>query len=265
MKQNGQRKGLWAPKAFVAAVLSSGHESEYGVSNWAREYAEPGYGRNVSAELGILFGNWNDRDRWNPETNLRDITDRRPSRFSAIAEHIGYELEWSDEWSTCDDCGKAVRTSPDCYAWQPYYRIVDDCSIVCNDCIDWAAELESAQDNPDTAVPTDCNPAEYGYIRLSEPRQYEHGFHPGQTDNPAAILKAIHATGKSGVIFRIADKGQFDVHFETWIRIAHFELAQAIGSVALCGSGNDTDHDAPIVDDWRAVTCTACLARQTGR
>lgn len=174
-------------------------ESEIDNMQWAPDYAEPGY---HSPAKGVLFADWN----------------VFPARIDDTLARAGYDVQWSDEWSICDDCGRAVRTSSDCYGWQPYYVMIDDCSIVCLDCVDWPAYLESIEDNPDTAVTRQCDPSEQGYERLSDEREYESGFHLGQNDSPAKILEALHATGRRRIVFRIADVGQFDVHFETWIK-----------------------------------------------
>lgn len=163
---------------------------------YAPDYAEPGYHHPGK---GIVFANWN--------TFPRGLDD--------ILERAGYAVEWSDEWSTCDDCGRAVRTSGNSYGWQASYQLVNDCEIVCNDCIDWAERLEAIEDDPTQAVPRACDPAEHGYHRISE---HESGWHPGQTDDPRVILKALHTAGKKGIVFRVSDVGQFDVHFETWQR-----------------------------------------------
>src|SRR5678816_1797897 len=103
---------------------------------FAKEYAEPGY---TNPEKGILFADWNDRttyrvdartfySRYSAEQFVKThevadpaIVEQRDDtmkRLSDLAEKAGYAVEWSDEWSTCDDCGKAVRTSPDSYGWK---------------------------------------------------------------------------------------------------------------------------------------------------
>ena len=200
--------GLMTPNAFMSAVFEQGGDygQSFGVENNANEYAEPGYS---APKNGILFGNWN---------NERNDTKKRRSRFARIAEYAGFALEWSDEWTTCEDCGKAVRTSADSYDWQPSYTMPDVCSIVCLDCTDWPAYLESIEDNAHKACTADVDPSDYGYTRLSDAREYQNGWHPCQNDNPTKILADAHKRGLSGILFRIPSVGQFDVTFETWIR-----------------------------------------------
>jgi hypothetical protein len=82
---------------------------------FAKEYAEPGYSQPDKA---ILFANWN----------------YFPRGIDTILENYGFAIEWSDEWSTCEDCGKAVRTNPDCWDWKPSFALVGDCTLLCLDC-----------------------------------------------------------------------------------------------------------------------------------
>ena len=95
--------------------------SEIDNLGYASEYAEPGYS---PTEKGVLFANWN----------------YFPRNIDSILEGYGYAVEWSDEWSTCGECGKAVRTSPDNWGWTPSFRIFNDCELLCLDC---AAESEA--------------------------------------------------------------------------------------------------------------------------
>jgi hypothetical protein len=74
------------------------------------------------------------------------------------------------------------------------------------------------EDNHRQAVRSHVNPAQYGYVPLSEHAQYESGWHPHQTDDPKKILAKLHAKGIRRVLFRISGVGQFDIAFETWFR-----------------------------------------------
>lgn len=71
-------------------VLDKLSDSE-AYASFCPDYAEPGY--HLGAEKqGILFGDWNHVSR---------------ELFRALEHH--FEMEWSDEWSTCDNCGRAIR------------------------------------------------------------------------------------------------------------------------------------------------------------
>lgn len=186
-------------RADYLRQLEQRAKSELDNLQWSQAYAEPGY---TDPDKCILFADWN----------------CFPRGLDSILEKAGYAIEWSDEWSNCGDCGKAVRTSPDSYSYQPHYVILNECELVCLDCVDWPAYLESIEDDPHACCVAECNPAEHGYTRLSDKHEYENGFHPGQTDDPAKILKALQDTGRSGIVFRLSETSQFYVRFETWQR-----------------------------------------------
>jgi hypothetical protein len=103
-------------RADYLRQLERDARSEVENMGFASHYAEPGYGQ---PRRGVVFANWN----------------RLPRNIDAILERMGFAVEWSDEWSTCDDCNGAVRTEPDGYDWKPSYRIVDD-ALVCSGCND---------------------------------------------------------------------------------------------------------------------------------
>jgi hypothetical protein len=88
-------------------------QSEIDNMDYARKYGEPGYD---NPKKGILFANWNSF----------------PRNFDMVLEKLGYAVEWSDEWFTCD-CGKAIRTQPDSYCWQPSYKEKHG-EILCKEC-----------------------------------------------------------------------------------------------------------------------------------
>jgi hypothetical protein len=172
--------------------------SEIENMGWSPEYAEPRYSNHPK---GILFADWN----------------YFPTVVTDILERAGYGIQWSDEWTTCEDCGKALRTSPDCYGWQPSYALVNECSIVCIDCLNGDAEsyLEGLEDNPRTAlnIPR-INPADWGYVQLKD--GFESGWHSGQTDNPVKIHAELIEAGHERILFRVDSVGQFDMRFSVW-------------------------------------------------
>ena len=179
--------------------------------NFAQDYAERGYS---SPENGIVFGNWNPVCGFD---KTKEIQKRDPvSKLARVLKAAGFELEWEDEWSTCCDCGKAVRTSPDSYSWTVGFRIVNECELVCLDCLDPEAYLAECEDDCDKAFPPEWNPESFGYTKHNG--DFETGFHPGQNDSPAAILKLLHSQGKRGVVFRIKSSGQFDLTWEAYYK-----------------------------------------------
>lgn len=144
-------------------------------------------------------------------------------------EHVS--LEWSDEWSRCDDCGKAVRTSPSSYGWSPSWAWVSDYEMVCHECY---------KDNIDDIVDHYLSEAKYGFknralhsdfIPFLEDlgftcwqerdgcKIYETGFHRGQNDDPKKVYDEIIKDSKDWeIIFVITDTGQFDIHWTAYVR-----------------------------------------------
>lgn len=77
---------------------------------YASTYGEPGYS---TTKCGILLANWNDIPK-------------------EIAEELEKqcELEWSDEWIIDYDNSRVYRTQPDCYWWQPSFKLFEDGSML---------------------------------------------------------------------------------------------------------------------------------------
>jgi len=80
---------------------------------------EPGYD-----DKPVVLGNWNSETRWDGEKRIT-VNNVMP-RIAKLLEKLGYEVEWEDEWTTCEDCGKATRSQPDSYSWQPSYAIIGE-------------------------------------------------------------------------------------------------------------------------------------------
>ena len=123
-------------------------------------YAEPGYDGELAAT-----GNWNEIDVYDRATNSRVTVSDLPRRVSNILEKLGFECEWSDEWTTCAHCQRLVRTSPDSYSWKRSYFSDENEGPVCQDCLleDPEEYLRNLEDNPDVAVTFDVDPCDHGY------------------------------------------------------------------------------------------------------
>lgn len=121
---------------FIEALMDSQEHIASSWANcltWASEYAEPGYD---SPELGVWFGDWNDIKERCPEWPKKlewHTVSNYPSRLAKLLERVGCSIEWSDEWSSCTDCGNVVRTSPDCMSWRPSYHLGDG-ELLCDEC-----------------------------------------------------------------------------------------------------------------------------------
>jgi hypothetical protein len=172
-------------------------QSEIDNIGYASEYAEPGY---TQPAKGIVFANWN----------------VFPRGLDSILERAGYEIEWSDEWSTCEDCGRAVRTSADSYGWTRSYVIMGEGSLLCRECVDEDEYInEYLLNKTDAADTFGIDLAAHGFTKVNAD-SYQNGWHPGQNDNPRDIADKL--TSGVDYVFQIDDKGQFDIRFSVWTR-----------------------------------------------
>lgn len=175
-------------------------ESNGGYFLESPDYAEPGYHKSDD-DMPILFSDFNDNS----------------PQWEAI-EACGCELEWEDEWTQCSACGRAVRTSPDCYSWLPSYSVTGECDIMCHECIkddpEGSGYLEELINNPRKSDTLGLDFGEHGGFKKLD-KEYETGMHPGQSGDPNAVyreLKSVYG-GASEAVFQVVNKGQFDLRW----------------------------------------------------
>lgn len=129
---------------------------------------------------------------------------------------------FSDEYSVCECCNKAFRTSPDSYSWVANYWIGDG-FILCEDCVreDYSEEyLESLENNPNTAntILSDDEIEKAGYKKVIA--DCECGW-CGRCDDPEKMLEQEKQNNKDGrYLFSISGTGQFHTDFDMWEKIA---------------------------------------------
>ena len=105
---------IQADRADYLRQLAQRAQAEIDNMGFSPSYAEPGY---EQPKRGILLANWN----------------VFPSTIDTLLERYGFAVEWSDEWTTCSNCNKAMRTEPSSYDWTPAYT-VEDGGEYCRDC-----------------------------------------------------------------------------------------------------------------------------------
>jgi len=223
----------------AARLIKAATGEEYGdydiVSDLVVGYAEPGYGSDESV---IVLGNWNDKTKYvqgivggRPTRHAPITTSNIPTRLGNALERIGVELEWSDEWTTCGECYRALRTQGDSYGWTMFGAFTGD-GYTCQDCMkadpnayltDTGYGNEEYINNSRNAVTwlTGAELKAIGFTQWApnDPQSYENGWHPGQTDDPKEILKEITETGEwAETVFLIDSVGQFDIRFSAWVR-----------------------------------------------
>jgi len=177
----------------------------------------------------VIAANWNPDSFEFQEGGLKH---NRLSKLSILIDKLEHvSLEWSDEWARCNDCGKAVRTSPDSYGWSPSWAWVSDTEMVCHECY---------KDNIDDIVEYYLSETKYGFKNRAlhsdfitflddlgfmcwqerdSCKVYEIGFHRGQNDDPKKVYDEIIKDSKDWkIIFVITDIGQFDIHWTAYVR-----------------------------------------------
>ena len=221
-----QERRIWdrAQQAIEAAISVQKDNQKKGYFSANAEdvqlydgYAEPGYdGTRVAT------GNWNRNSYYDRETRQSVDTDNTMPRLSRILEKLGFECEWSDEWTTCDDCGKLIRTQADSYGWTRSYS-QNDCDVVCLNCIDPGEHLQSLEgDYAKANTIGTIDPAKHGYKRL--PEDYQTGMHYGQDSSPKLVAKALEKQEIERFLFNIDDVGQFDTSWSAWVHEDEWEL-----------------------------------------
>jgi len=96
------------------------------------------------------------------------------------------ELVFYDEYTACGKCGQIIRTSPDCYEWQPDFVDTED-GIVHVDCVTVDDALE-AYSRKRAGLPPAILSRAISEGRVFEiDHTWENGMHPGMNDDPEKI------------------------------------------------------------------------------
>jgi hypothetical protein len=192
----------------------------------ASAYAERGYDDPESGYIVLA--------NWNQHANGEIKADQTMPRVEKLLEYFGAEIEWSDEWHICD-CGKCVRTSPDCHSWRPSYWLTDS-EIICHECVvsDPTDYLEYLSGNPSAALTLEIDLNEHDYFKHIV--DCETGWHSGQTDDPKKIAKSLYDIGVENFIFEIEENTQFYATWCVWVhkdelrRIKSYERKQRLAA-----------------------------------
>jgi hypothetical protein len=177
-------------------------------------YAEPGY----SSETGcIALGDWNDPSFYHKESGQFIKQDATLSRVHKLLEKLGVDLEWEDEWYSCENCGKLFRSTADSYGWT-MSGVVADGSCYCAECVEEDADEHlHGLEGQDTRCNTirSISPEDHGYVRLEA--NFAHGLYGGQAADPQRIGQVLRNAGVERYLFDLDAVGQFDMKFSVWV------------------------------------------------
>ena len=177
-------------------------------------YSEPGY----SSKSGmIMIGNWNNITNYDRDAKKSILISNLPDRLSNIFEKMGIDCVYYDEWTTCNDCGKAIRTNPDSYLWTASYHNFDG-EISCIECIlkdplSYLNNIEGKYNFVNTIKTLD--PSKYGYEKINQ-KDYSNDFY-GNSDSPLKLSKELEGKGIYRYLFSITGVGQFNINFSLYV------------------------------------------------
>lgn len=141
--------------------------------------------------------------------------------YDIVESSLGCEWGFSDEYTTCSDCGQVIRTEPDSYHWQPDYYVGDG-FIACNRCFNEESDYQEAYieekiNQPRNAVNglmTEEQIEALGFTKLNE--DYQSGWYD-RSDNPQEIYDNLSDRFEE-ILFFIDGVGQFHVDFGVFVR-----------------------------------------------
>lgn len=203
-------------QALFEAALELGSDQHGGIDRYT-VMCEPGYAK--ADVKGYLVANWNYVDK-----ELADWLEESGDYDSG---------HWSDEWSSCSECGGLIRTQADSYSWKRYYMEGPDFGFICGDCLkkDIPAYLAEFEGKSKKGITLDVDPTQHGYLRVNREgygTDFESGWHPGQNADPDEMSKTLKLNGIHRFIWMITGVGQFDVHFALYI---HEEIKDELPKV----------------------------------
>lgn len=205
---------------LLGLVLGEEHGDGELITDVIDGYAEPGY----PTDAIVVTGNWNPKRYPREGDAPLTLTENLGPRLYDALTRLGAECEWLDEWSQCQECYKAVRTTENSYHWKPSYVWLED-SFICASCaIAMGEDALTDYINEPTKCVTWCEPAHVESLGFEQwepddPHTYESGWHPGQTDDPTKIFAEIQRVHPDAqVVFFLSEASQFYIRFAAYVR-----------------------------------------------
>jgi hypothetical protein len=181
------------------------------------------YESSIDEDKPVIIANWH------------KIEKRFPN-LCGWYENNDCNTGFDDEWDYCQDCYRAIFTTPQYYGDLGNW-ISTEYGLICQDC--WL-------ENPDTDDYINCGVdfpkailpwmletfQKMGFQCLEDAdacKRFESGFHLGQNDTPAGAIEQLEEIfpglyhempgDQLEYIFLINSAGQFDINWSIWFRI----------------------------------------------
>lgn len=181
----------------------------------------------VASNTQIVGGEFMIVEGWDDVKALEEATSLEMDEIAKIVCGDTDNWGFSDEYTTCSDCGGLIKTSPNSYSWTPDFAIVNDCELLCGECIKANPQgyLEDLINNPSKAnTILDSEDLEREGFKKLEENEYESGWY-GKNDDPKKIFDNL-SENYGEVIFEISSSGQFCTNFVCWVRSPRYNFPE---------------------------------------
>jgi len=108
----------------------------------------------------------------------------------------GFEYGFSDEYTTCIECGNSLRIAPDSYSWtQPLW--LNDEGYVCDECADsgrFDEQILEEYRSVERSIPECIDLSRLKLVKVND-ESFQNGFYEHMKDEPGAIIKPLSENG----------------------------------------------------------------------
>lgn len=145
------------------------------------------------------------------------------NKLEPFCRRLYDDIMWCDTTIICEHCYKLIDSEPGYYGDMLDYVIINDCEAICRHCLTENPEwlIDDCLGNYRKCVPSYFigHIEDQGFEKFFE-YDGENGFPRGQDDTPEKMLETVQerVDGQFEFIFAVTDKGQFDVHFNIWVK-----------------------------------------------
>lgn len=177
-----------------------------------REELDCGFTGTYQGSLFVVVGDWEEKEKIEKKIDM-DFDDIMVALGSSWSD-----WGFSDEYTTCSDCGTIIRTTPTSAHWVADYCVCNS-EMLCSECIkkDPTSYLETITNNYKNAntILSEEELKEQGYKLL----EGDYESHIGNTynDDPQTQLEELLKTYDE-VVFDITGSGQFGTSWQVWVK-----------------------------------------------